>query len=136
MRRSKIDIHDAITLLRVLLCHPGAVYARRAGPSFYSPALAIYDEELRDCAADCLNVRLDGKRWKQATLPPIMGGLGLRLHSELALQALMSACTSVSSLASQLCNKAPDHDAPRALALRHAIAGDAAPPSGHRHVQP
>ena len=77
-RLTRIDRHDAFTLLRVSLGHPRLEYTLRAGPSFDSPALQLYDEALRECAEECLNVRLEKCRWTQATLPPGKGGLGLR----------------------------------------------------------
>ena len=129
-RLSKIDRHDALTLLRTSFGHPRAVYVLRAGPAFDSPALTRYDEELRSCATDCLNVQLIGNRWTQATLSTELGGLGLRLPSAFACSAFLSAAASTSALVESLCNASPDLDAALALEQWTDQAGDASAPAG------
>ena len=102
---TRIDEHDALTLLRMSLGHPRIVYTLRSGPAFDSAHLARYDDELRQCATECLNVRLDDSKWLQASLPCSKGGLGL---SSLALPSFLAACSSVGELASKICAQAPD----------------------------
>ena len=56
---SMVDRHDALALLKVSLGNPRATYVLRAGRAFDSSQLKVYDEELRECAVECLNVALD-----------------------------------------------------------------------------
>ena len=85
---------------------------------------------MRTFAETSLNVRLTGKKWKQATLPTNCGGLGLRTAPSLALSSFLAACASSSHLAEELCLGAPDTDKPRALQNWSAAANGANPPAG------
>ena len=115
-RLAAIDRHDALAILRISLGHHKAIYTLRAGPSFDSSELSKYDDELGECAWDCLNVHFDDIRWKQASLHPFRGGLGIRSTTSLAHSSFLSACESVSVIAGSLSGGAPDIDKPRALA--------------------
>ena len=103
-RLSLIDRHDALALLRVSLGHPRAVYELRAGASFRSPiALAEYDAALREAVTATLNVRLDDGSWRQCSLPPTLGGIGVRAPSDLALPAFLSSSAATQGLADIIC---------------------------------
>jgi len=87
-RLAAIDHHDALALLRISLGHPKAIYELRAGASFRDPdALADYDCALRES----MNVQLNDQSWLQSTLPPVLGGIGVRTPSDLAFPAFMSS---------------------------------------------
>jgi len=126
-RLASIDHHDALALLRLSLGHPRAIYELRAGASFRDPeALAVYDAALRDTIEIALSIRLDDRAWLQCTLPPLLGGIGVRTPSELALAAFLSSSASTSALADQISGGAPDTvigDA-RALWTERARADD------------
>ena len=108
-RLASVDRHDALALLRVSLGHPRANYELRADASFRDPeALAAYDASLRDTAELALNIRLNDRAWLQCTLPPLLGGIGIRAPSDLALSAFIASSEFTGALASQICHGAAD----------------------------
>jgi hypothetical protein len=138
-RLATIDRHDALTLLRISLGHPRAVYELRAGASFRDPrALDAYDASLRHTCEKALNISLDDRAWRQCSLPPRLGGIGIRAPSSLALPAFLSSVAATDQLASQVARGAPDpivgdaHDTWRSLA---GIDGPAGPPQASHSWQ-
>jgi len=108
-RLADVERHDALALLRVSLGHPKAIYELRAGASFRDPhALADYDLALRETMERVQNVQLDERAWLQCTLPPALGGVGVRSPSYLALPAYLSSAAATSALTSTICRDAPD----------------------------
>jgi len=108
-RLAAIDHHDALALLRISLGHPKAIYELRAGASFRDPdALSDYDRAMRESIELVLNVQLDNQSWLQSTLPPVLGGIGVRTPSDLALPAFLSSATATLPLASGICGGAPE----------------------------
>merc|ERR1712012_109757 len=53
--------------------------------------MAEYDEQLRLGLESILNIKLQEDAWQQSTLPVSMGGLGIRLPTELDLPAFLSS---------------------------------------------
>ena len=98
----KIDRHDVLSILRILLGHPKVAYLLRAGSCFDSQGLTGYDAVLRKTAVSCLNVRLEDLSWLQATLPPRDGGLGLSSTSSLALPSYLASHSSTRELSCKL----------------------------------
>ena len=45
--------------------------------------LQTYDDHIRDSLQSILNVRLDEPAWNQSTLPINLGGLGIKMATEL-----------------------------------------------------
>ena len=91
-RLTQIDAHDAIFLLRHCFAIPKLMYFLRCAPSFkFKEVLQDYDQYLRLGLEDILNVKLGENSWLQSTLPVSMGGLGIRLASDLALPAFLSS---------------------------------------------
>ena len=126
-RLALIDRHDALALLRVSLGHPRAVYELRAGAAFRDlGALRGYDAALRDVVEAVLNVAIDDRAWEQSTLPPILGGIGVRSPSSLALPAFLSSAAATGALASEI-GGAPDALVAQARAMWEELAGASGP---------
>ena len=97
-RLSTIDAHDALFLLRNCFSMPKLTYFLRTAPCFLNKAiLQEYDAYIRHSIQKILNVRLEEAAWNQSTLPINLGGLGLKLASEVALPAFLSSAYSSSS---------------------------------------
>lgn len=58
-----------------------------------------------------LDVHFDDTRWKQESLHPSLGGLGIRFTSSMAHASFLSACSFVPTFVSTLSGGAPDVDA-------------------------
>ena len=119
-RLSTVDRHDALTLLRISLGHPRAVYILRSAPLFDLPELSTYDSALRESAIVCLNIRANGSSWTLATLSPKKGDLGLMTPSKLALPEFLASSAAVSNVSAALSGVAPDLDTQSA----HSLARD------------
>ena len=50
-----------------------------------------FDETIRKCLQEILNVDMEGSIWAQSSLPVHLGGLGIRRVSEVALPAYLSS---------------------------------------------
>lgn len=108
-RLAAIDRHDAFTLLRVSLGHPRMGYDIRAGSSYAAePSLGAYDKTLREAFEVAACVSVDDRVWEQATLPPLLGGIGLRSVTDHALPSFLASCSSTEKLPSLLCKDLPD----------------------------
>jgi len=70
----------------------------RCSPSVDNPALADFDKWLRSTIGHLSNCVLTEVQWLQASLPVIMGGLGMKTLSSLALPAYFASAASTSSL--------------------------------------
>ena len=127
-RFAEIDRHDSLALLRVSLGHPRAVYELRAGAGFRDGgALAAYDAALKEVVGGALNIALDKRSWGQCVLPPVLGGLGIRAPSDLALPAFLSSAAASDTLAGSVALGAPDGLAVEAKAEWAQAAGVAQP---------
>ena len=126
-RFALIDRHDALALLRVLLGHPRAVYELRAGAAFRNQrALGAYDAALRDVVQAVVNVAFDDRAWEQSTLPRVLGGIGVRTPSCLALPAFFSSAAATGALASEIGGE-PDALVAQARAMWEELAGASVP---------
>ncbi len=74
-RLQHISAHDALLLLRNYFAIPKLLYLLRSSPSFFSPNLKDYDDELRSIVGTIANTHLDDNAWNQASLPVKAGGL-------------------------------------------------------------
>ena len=70
--------------------------------------------------------------WKQASLPPTSGGLGIRSLSTMAHALFLSASASVSELAKTLSGGSPDAVLPRAIAQWRERTQNTKPPQGNQ----
>jgi len=93
-------------------------------PCFSNDLLSQYDSAIYDCLLKLLNINFNANAlaWQQATLPASFGGLGIRLVSDLALPAFLSAFVGTDSLVKQLlpsrvCDVAGTNDAVYCQAL-------------------
>ena len=95
-RLAHLRAHDALTLLRHSLSAPRLLYNLRSTDCAGHPSLQAFDDLLRGCLVQALNVSLDDTQWDQAALPIKWGGLGIRRTVQLAPSAyLASAAASV-----------------------------------------
>ena len=99
-RLTEIGAHEALFLLRNCFSIPKLTYFLRTAPCFTkSDILKNYDNFIKVSLQTILNIQLDEPAWCQSTLPINLGGLGLKLATEVALSAyLSSACSSKSTV--------------------------------------
>ena len=74
------------------------MYTMRSSPCFEHSSLNKFDEQLRECLSLITNIQLSDDQWKQASLPIRMGGLGIRLVSEVAPSAFLSSVCATKAL--------------------------------------
>ena len=98
-RMSHLQAHDALTILRHSLSVPSLLYILRSARCAGHPLLHTFDEQLRQCLADILNVSLDEKTWIQAALPIKAGGLGIRMATRVAPSAFLASQAATKKLA-------------------------------------
>ena len=97
-RLSEIDAHEALLLLRHCFSIPKVTYVLRTSPSFKKKAiLNKYDNQIRNALQKILNIQMNDEPWNQSTLPINLGGLGLKLASEVALPAFLSSAYGAST---------------------------------------
>ena len=97
-RLSSIDAHDALFLLKNCFSLPKLMYTLRTSPTFRNGAtLDLYDQEIRNCLEDILNIQLKEEAWEQSSLPVKKGGLGIRKASDLSLPAFLSSSWGASN---------------------------------------
>ena len=102
-RLTTIDAHDAVFLLRCCYAIPKLTYFLRSAPTFRTMAtLQEYDQVIKNCLEDIINIKLDQEAWTQSSLPIKQGGLGIRKATDLALSAFLSSAFSSSHGASAL----------------------------------
>ena len=98
-RLKEIDAHDALFLLRNCFSMPKLTYNLRTAPCFLKKdILNKYDTIMKESLQAILNVKLDENAWVQSTLPVKLGGLGIKLASEVALPAYLSSVYSSESI--------------------------------------
>ena len=96
-----------VALLLLRLCGSfccGVHLARSTPPSLIYEGLALFDDDVRRCFAECTMVDTSDIAWRQAQLSLSRGGIGLRclsLHSSVACIA--------SIIASSYCSKQSTH---------------------------
>ena len=79
------------------------MYTLRCAPSFRSTAtLALYDQEIRGCLENILNVELHEKAWDQSSLPAKQEGIGIGKASDLALPAFISSAYGATNTVKKL----------------------------------
>ena len=87
-----IDAYDALFLLRNCFSIPKLTYFLRTAPCFLKKdILKKYDSIIKEALENILNVKLDERAWEQCTLPIKLGGLGIKLASEVAIPAYLSS---------------------------------------------
>ena len=92
-RLAEIDKHDALFLLKNCYAIPKLTYLLRTVPCFTKPdILHTYDLVIKEALENILNTTLKEEScWIQSTLPVKLGGLGIRLASDIALPAYLSS---------------------------------------------
>ena len=79
------------------------MYLLQSSPTFqHSDLLTDFDDCLKTYATDICNVSFDDIGWIQATLPIRLGGIGLRLDSDLALPTYLASISASQSLISEM----------------------------------
>ena len=95
--------HDALTLIRMSLGHPRAIYELRMSGAYRDPeSLTSYDEALRRATQRAVNTQLPDAAWVQTCFPLSAGGIGIRRAGDLALAAFLSSVASSDELATRL----------------------------------
>ena len=91
-RLTEIDAHEALFLLRHCFSIPKMTYVLRTSPCFMENLiLKNYDDLIKSALQKILNISLSEEPWNQCTLPINLGGLGLKMASEVSLPAFLSS---------------------------------------------
>ena len=90
-RIQNIDCHDAYYLLKHCFSIPKLLFFLRSAPLFDCSNLDDFDVLLRTGLGKILNIDIDTRIWKQASLPVKIGGLGIRSISDIAPSAFISS---------------------------------------------
>ena len=95
--------HHRLFLLKHCVGIPRLLYMIRSSPCFLTPeALRNIDASFRQFLTETLNVQLDDKAWRQATLPVKAGNLGIRRIEDLALPAYLLSSSAAEALILQI----------------------------------
>ena len=97
-RLKSLAAHDALTILRYALSTPKLLYTLRCCPCYGHPLLEQFDQMFRECLCTIVNCHLSDDQWSQASLPVKMGGLGIRLLSQLAPSAFLASAVGTREL--------------------------------------
>ena len=101
-RLSILQSHDALVIIKHALSLPKLLHNLRSSLCVNHRALLDFDELLRDCLRQILNVTLDDDQWIQATLPVKNGGLGIRSVHQIAPSAYLASASGAASLISSI----------------------------------
>ena len=98
-RLELIESHQAFALLKNCLAIPKLQYILRASPAYKQVAdLAGFDKTVVAALRTVTNVHFEGSPLTQSVLPVSLGGLGVRMASDIALPAFLSSLHSVAPL--------------------------------------
>ena len=101
--------HHRLFLLKHCVSIPRLLYMIRSSPCFLAPeALRNIDASFRQFLTETLNVQLDDKAWRQASLLVKAGGLGVRRIEDLALPAYLSSSSAAEALVLQIAPSATE----------------------------
>ena len=132
-----LSSHHRLFLLKHCVGIPRLLYMIRSSPCFLAPeVLRNIDASFRQFLTETLNIQLDDKAWRQASLPVKAGGLGVRRIEDLALPAYLSSSSAAEALVLQI---APSGAEPFGLLVSAALeAWSAAAGNGvcHRNFGP
>ena len=103
-RLKQLDYHDALFLLGHCFAIPKLMYSLRTSAAFKNQeVLNLYDMKLREILKFLLNGQLEEEdAVTQCFLPVAMGGVGVRMASDLALPAFISSAHGAASGANSL----------------------------------
>ena len=94
-----IENHQAFVLLKNCFALPKLQYVLRSSPAYRQEAeLGNFDKVLLAALSCVTNTRFEDDARKQAVLPVRLGGLGVRLSSDIALPAFVSSLHSTCGL--------------------------------------
>ena len=94
-RLTTIGAHEALFLLRNCFSIPKLTYFLRTAPCFMERSIMHkYDNYIKDSLQKILNIHLEEPAWNQSTLPVNLGGLGIKMASEVSLPAYLSSVSA------------------------------------------
>ena len=99
-RLAFLSAHDALLLLRSSFSIPKLLYLLRSAPCFASDTLKVYDSVLASTLSKITNTSINpsSAAWLQASLPVILGGLGVGSAVDVAPSAFLASAYSLSAL--------------------------------------
>ena len=104
-----LSLHHRLFLLKHCVGIPRLLYMIRSSPCFLFPeVLRNIDASFRQFLTETLNIQLDGKAWRQASLPVKAGDLGVRRIEDLALPAYLSSSSAAEALVLQIAPSAAE----------------------------
>src|SRR5579872_4956957 len=86
---------------------PRLMHTLHSSPSFGHPLLSEFDKTLKECLCLIVNTALTDIQWTQASLPVRIGGLGIRLASQLAPSAFLASAMEQGSCRTPFFSGAP-----------------------------
>jgi len=93
-----LQAHDALTILKHTLSRPSLLHILRSSPCASHASLEEFDDTLRNCLSQMLNVTLNDQQWMQASLPVKDGGLGIRRVAQVAPSAFLASASAAALL--------------------------------------
>ena len=104
-----LSSHHRLFLLKHCVGIPRLLYMIRSSPCFLVPeVLRNIDASFHQFLTETLNIQLDDKAWRQASLPVKAGGLGVRRIEDLALPAYLSSSSASEALVLQIAPSAAE----------------------------
>ena len=97
-----LQSHEALYLLKCSLAIPRLLYTLRTAACCNSDKLREFDATIRCTLAEVVNVNFSDDQWKQASLPVISGGLGIRSATLLAPSAFLASAAGCTTLVQKL----------------------------------
>ena len=100
-----LSAHNALLLLRSSFFHSyKLLYLLQSAPCFASDTLKVYDSVLASTLSKITNTSIDpsSAAWLQASLPVILGGLGVRSAVDVAPSAFLASAYSSLALVQSL----------------------------------
>ena len=94
----QISAHDAVLILKFLLCMLRILHLLRCSPCNSLHTIADIDHILKANICNIANVDLSVFQWTQVSLPIRSGDLGIRRGVSLALPAFLFSVSSTASL--------------------------------------
>jgi hypothetical protein len=110
--------HCAFYILKHCFALPKFLFLLRTAPCFLNDTLKSIDDLILTNLSSTLNIKFTEENSKQATLPCSMGGLGVRMPSDIAIPAYLASVSATSELAEQLIPSFSKNDAFKAAKMQ------------------
>ena len=135
-RLEELHAHQALFLLKNCLSASKVMYVLRSSPAWTrTDKLMAFDEMIRSSLSAITNTDMTDAAWRQASLPVVKGGLGIRRTEEIALPAFLASVFSVAGLISTVVLEADLDDITAAPVQQWCLNTDQPAPTTLLNVQ-